>query len=480
MAKIEKLVEIDRAPNEVFDLLSAADNLPHWLPGVTHVQLVEGNRSRWFLARAGEADAEIIERRAPEYVRWRVSRGGETLNLAGDLIETQSGDTILRVSVDGGGSSTLASTHTLERDLFGVAAAGDAQSTLNDSLRQFKMFAEGARFETAEREGAGTTTLASKAMSASAAAVAAPHNPQARSATTYAAQPNPQTADADPETTLVTAPRRAQPVAAATPAFSAPVAAAATAANPVSHDRVAPQRDRNGLLPLAAASLAAVLMVAALAWAYFSGRSDAERHRDTASQSAAVGSEPVTTTNDAGANAQPDVQPTAVPSASSEPVSEERLGSVSSSSPANDSPAAAPDSDTAQPARPNTTAGDDASALRNSLGEWIAATNATDLGGQMRFYAPTLERYYLRRGFTRDAVRDDKAALARRARLRNVEIEDTRITIAPDKTTATMLFRKNYSFDDSPTRNAVLQELRWRRTPEGWRIISERDLRVLR
>lgn len=130
--------------------------------------------------------------------------------------------------------------------------------------------------------------------------------------------------------------------------------------------------------------------------------------------------------------------------------------------------------------RAGASTGDNAAVLRDSLGEWINATNAADLGAQMRFYAPTLERYYLRRGFTRDAVRGDKAALGKRARLRNVEIEDPQITVAPDNTTATMRFRKNYSFDDSPTRNAVLQELRWRRTPEGWRIISERDLRVLR
>lgn len=473
MAKIEKLVEIDRAPGEVFDLLCSADNLSHWLPGVTQAQLIQGNHSRWFLARDGEADAEIVERRVPEYVRWRVSRGGETLKLAGALIETQSGDTILRISVDDGGSSTVASTHSLEQDLFGATTTNDAHSTLDDSLQHFKSFAEGGRAGVAGREVATTTALAGKALPASAAApVAAPLNTQTRSATAYAVQPNTQAANADSETTLVTASPRVKREAAATPAFSAPVATAST----VRRDDVAPQRRGNGLLTLAAASLAAVLVVAALAWAYLSGRSDAARHSNEATQSAAIESAPLTTTTDAGAAAQP----TASPSVSSEPASDGRLDSVEPSTSANDARAAAPDSDTSQPALPNAPAGDAAGVLRESLDQWIAATNAVDLGGQMRFYAPTLERYYLRRGFTRDAVRDDKAALARRAKLRNVETENTRITVAPDNTTATMLFRKNYSFDDSPTRSAVLQELRWRRTPEGWRIISERDLRVLR
>ena len=46
-----------------------------------------------------------------------------------------------------------------------------------------------------------------------------------------------------------------------------------------------------------------------------------------------------------------------------------------------------------------------------------------------------------------------------------------------------MRFRKRYQIGGSPGSSArtgeVLQELRWRRTPGGWKIVGERDVRVL-
>ena len=461
MAKIEKLIEIDRTPDEVFNLVCSADNLHQWLPGVTQARLLQGNHSRWFLGQAEEADVEVVERRAPGLVRWRVSRGRETLSLSGALTETRNGDTILQISIDDDGSAAATSAHTLEQDLLGVTAAGNAQVTLAESLKRFKSIAEGTRAVDAGRQTATS-------------AAAAPLDTQNRSTTTYTARPDSRAADIDAETTLVTSPPRVKRETIATPAFSAPVAAADD--RRVERDGVATRKRGNGLLTLAAASLAAVLLVAALAWAFLSGRSDAARTGGAAARSGAIESASVTATPDASVAARPITSP----SAASEADSGDRLNSAEPSDSANDSRAAAASAGTLRPARPIAPASDSATALRDSLGEWIAATNAADLGGQMRFYAPTLERYYLRRGFTRDAVRDDKAALARRARLRNVDTENPQITVAPDNVTATMRFRKNYSFDDSPTRNAVLQELRWRRTPEGWRIISERDLQVLR
>jgi hypothetical protein len=44
-----------------------------------------------------------------------------------------------------------------------------------------------------------------------------------------------------------------------------------------------------------------------------------------------------------------------------------------------------------------------------------------------------------------------------------------------------MRFRKKYAIagGDGERRGEVLQELRWQRTREGWKIVSERDLRVI-
>jgi hypothetical protein len=45
-----------------------------------------------------------------------------------------------------------------------------------------------------------------------------------------------------------------------------------------------------------------------------------------------------------------------------------------------------------------------------------------------------------------------------------------------------MRFRKKYAISGGGVgerRGEVLQELRWQRTPDGWKIVGERDLRVL-
>ena len=50
-----------------------------------------------------------------------------------------------------------------------------------------------------------------------------------------------------------------------------------------------------------------------------------------------------------------------------------------------------------------------------------------------------------------------------------------------DGRTAVMRFRKRYQITGGPASRSgeVLQELRWRRTEGGWRIVSERDLRAI-
>ncbi len=44
-----------------------------------------------------------------------------------------------------------------------------------------------------------------------------------------------------------------------------------------------------------------------------------------------------------------------------------------------------------------------------------------------------------------------------------------------------MRFRKRYNIEGiRNSRGEVLQELRWAKTDEGWKIIGERDVRVIR
>jgi ketosteroid isomerase-like protein len=118
--------------------------------------------------------------------------------------------------------------------------------------------------------------------------------------------------------------------------------------------------------------------------------------------------------------------------------------------------------------------------LRSALGGWLAATNSRDVGRQMSFYAPTVEAFYLTRNAPRESVRAEKTRLFARASAVNVEAAPPEIRFSPDGRTAVMRFRKRYRIDGADSRaGEVLQELRWRRTDTGWKIVGERDLRVI-
>lgn len=121
--------------------------------------------------------------------------------------------------------------------------------------------------------------------------------------------------------------------------------------------------------------------------------------------------------------------------------------------------------------------------LRSALDEWLTATNARDVRRQMQFYAPTISAFYLSRNASRESVRAEKSRAFAQA-----DTVDVRASSAPDirlsrdGQTAVMRFRKRYQITGGVgvrRSGEVLQELRWRRTPSGWRIVSERDLRVL-
>jgi ketosteroid isomerase-like protein len=124
----------------------------------------------------------------------------------------------------------------------------------------------------------------------------------------------------------------------------------------------------------------------------------------------------------------------------------------------------------------------DAVGLRAALDEWIAATNARDIERQMNFYQPTLEAFYLQRVVPRTSVRAEKARVFTRAKVIDIRAAEPEILFNDAGRTAVMRFRKSYVITGGgqDRRGEVIQELRWRRTPDGWRITSERDVKVLR
>jgi hypothetical protein len=123
--------------------------------------------------------------------------------------------------------------------------------------------------------------------------------------------------------------------------------------------------------------------------------------------------------------------------------------------------------------------------LARSLEEWVAATNRRDLAKHISFYMPRLKAFYLARDVAREAVRVERGRAFAAAGLLRVRAAEPETVFVEGGRVAVMRFRKQY---ESGGRAAgarrqsgeVIQELRWRRTREGWKIFSERDVRVLR
>lgn len=138
------------------------------------------------------------------------------------------------------------------------------------------------------------------------------------------------------------------------------------------------------------------------------------------------------------------------------------------------------------PAKPSTVfaTSEDADVLRASLDAWIGATNRRDIGEQLTYYLPRVDAYYLARNVSREFVRADKSRVFARASVVDVRAATPEIIFDELNRTAVMRFRKRYAIEGGTAgttkRGEVIQELRWRRTREGWKIASERDVRVLR
>lgn len=132
--------------------------------------------------------------------------------------------------------------------------------------------------------------------------------------------------------------------------------------------------------------------------------------------------------------------------------------------------------------RPAASGSDQAAVLRRALSDWIAATNDRNIDRQMTFYMPELKAFYLARNTPREAVRQEKRRAFQTARSIDIAAEDPEIVFQDASRTAVMRFRKRYKIAERTRtrRGEVIQELRWQKTAGGWRIFSERDVRVIR
>jgi hypothetical protein len=141
----------------------------------------------------------------------------------------------------------------------------------------------------------------------------------------------------------------------------------------------------------------------------------------------------------------------------------------------------APDGPMRQPT-PDVPATEPAGAsLHEALDDWIEAARHGDIAGQMRFYPSRVPVYYTWRDVPREAVRAEKVKVFSRATRLLIATGAPSIDMADDGGSAVTRFRKRYVIEGPAVRRRgeVEQEMRWKRTAEGWVIVSERDARVL-
>jgi ketosteroid isomerase-like protein len=120
-------------------------------------------------------------------------------------------------------------------------------------------------------------------------------------------------------------------------------------------------------------------------------------------------------------------------------------------------------------------------ALEQSLRDWLDATRRRDLPGQMRFYPARVPVFYAWRDVPKERVRYEKMKVIGRARVVDIETDPPEIVFQNDGREAIMQFRKRYTIvgPGLSRRGEVLQELRWTRGGDGWKIVGERDAAVL-
>jgi hypothetical protein len=115
--------------------------------------------------------------------------------------------------------------------------------------------------------------------------------------------------------------------------------------------------------------------------------------------------------------------------------------------------------------------------------QWLDATLARDFAAQSAFYPDRMDVFYLWRDVPKSAVMAEKRRVFERARVIDIRIDPPQLLVDPGAGSGRMYFRKTYVIEAGgklDRSGEVLQELRWTKQEDGWKIVSERDLRVIR
>jgi serine/threonine protein kinase len=129
----------------------------------------------------------------------------------------------------------------------------------------------------------------------------------------------------------------------------------------------------------------------------------------------------------------------------------------------------------------STTPTDTRSELQSLRDQWVKATVDRDINRLLSFYPPRMDTFYLKRNVPLSAVRAEKQRMIEQASSIELEASQPETSLGNDGRTATMTFRKRWNFKGALNSNGeVVQELRWLKTGDGWKINSERDVEVIR
>ena len=160
-ARVEKVIAIDRAPDELYSFWRQFDNLPQFMRHLESVRAIGDRRSHW-VARgpAGSSvqwDAEIVDDRPGELISWRSLPGADVTNSGSVSFERAPGGrgTFVRVQMQ----------YDPPGGLFGASIAkllGEEPSVqVQRDLYRFKQIMETGQVTTTEGQSAGRPTSTS-------------------------------------------------------------------------------------------------------------------------------------------------------------------------------------------------------------------------------------------------------------------------------------------------------------------------------
>jgi ketosteroid isomerase-like protein len=118
--------------------------------------------------------------------------------------------------------------------------------------------------------------------------------------------------------------------------------------------------------------------------------------------------------------------------------------------------------------------------LENAVEDWKSAIEAFDVDANLASYADSVD-YYKGGKVSRAKIKQDKEKALTVYDTINITLKDVEITPDPSGERATATFNKEWDFENSDKRNRgeVKQQLIFAKISGKWKIISEKDLKVL-